>query len=497
MFRSTRNKKLKIDFWQSLVQGMAADGGLLVPEVLEPLPVKLLKDKVWWSKLTPSDISALLLGQFVPPNDITKSDLKVMMNRAHDFDLPLEKIGFDWVLRLDQGPTASFKDIAARALAELLECYSNKFNQSLDIIVATSGDTGVAVADAFGRSKHIRVTVLYPSYGVSVVQEKQMLHIHKLYENEQVIPIDGNFDQCQDVAKAIQAARGKKDVLGQTIGQINVSSANSINIWRLIPQMTQYFVSYAALVKKGEIDPGAEIVFAVPTGNVGHLMAGVYARELGLPVKKFIVGTNANNILANIVGSGVIKHRGFVETSAPSMDILDPSNLERLLDFAATKIGLTKALDFAGIKRAIKSAGDQKSIDLKPYGVTDKLLNYLQTLIWVEDVETDEEITAAMCLAAAKHKIVLEPHGATAYIATARARAKKVIGKNDQVVIFETAHPTKFPNALNLAVINSKIVHQHHVLKKLIKMDLKDFKKPKTEDPDPLMVARRMVELGV
>ena len=250
-----------------------------------------------------------------------------MIRKAHNFDLPLESLDKQtFVLRIDTGPTASFKDIAARSLAALLEEYCSKFKRVINIIVATSGDTGVAIADAFGGSKRVTVSILYPSGGVSEIQEKQMLQVDEQYKNIQSIPVSGNFDICQDIAKILQGARelvqanptkianfkceiqnklGKKlssaevEKIVDIVSTLNLSSANSINIWRLIPQMTQYFVAYKKLVEKKVIKPGQDIIFAVPSGNVGHLMAGLYARSAGLPVKGFVIGTNSNNVLAN------------------------------------------------------------------------------------------------------------------------------------------------------------------------------------------------------
>ncbi len=525
-FISTRNVENRIDFWQSLIQGMAHDGGLLIPERIPSLPKELLLKKKFWLDLDLSDISAVLLRSFIPSNEVSDSELIDMLKDAHNFEIPLEKFKASsiapnvWIARLDQGPTASFKDIAARALGKLIDLYCVKHNKFINIIVATSGDTGVAVADAFGGSKVVNVTVMYPADGVSEIQEKQMLTVHHTYPNEQVIPVKGNFDVCQDLAKLIQQARGldssaiKKlsddiesklgvrlqmaDLIEITKGvdTLNVSSANSINIWRLLPQMTQYFSSYAWLVKQGEIKPGEEIVFSVPTGNVGHLMAGIYAKELGLPIKLFIAGTNANNVLANIIGSGILKHRGFTKTSSPSMDILDPSNLERLLAYAATKISSDIKIDWQTMKRDIKLDPGLHGIDLTKYGVTQEMIQALQTLVWVEDVETDDEAYAMMRHVAQKENIILEPHGVTAFVGTLRARAKKVIQEQDKVVVFETAHPDKFPEALKAADLPKKKIKAHPRLTKIQKKSFSELKKPKTVNPDIGIVVALMKELS-
>lgn len=513
-FRSTRNKKLIVPFWQSIIQGMAEDGGLLVPNDLPKLPSDFFKHKKNLSRLTVSDVSFLMHRFFIPESDISDSELKKIMRVAHNFEIPLESLDdTTHILRIDRGPTASFKDVAARSLAQLIEKYCEVTKTPINILVATSGDTGVAIADAFGNSKYVSVTVLYPTDGVSEIQEKQMLEVHQKYSNEQVIPIKGNFDNCQDVAKILQSARyldsdkkisefikeaeiklknkiDKKEVqnISTLIKKLNLSSANSINIWRLTPQMTQYVVSYIELVRKNSIKPGEEIVISIPTGNVGHLMAGIYAKELGLPIKKFIVGTNANNILANIIGSGLVKHRRFVNTSSPSMDILDPSNLERLLSYAREKTNQKNEIDFAEMKYDIKKLTEEsRGIELSKYGVSEKSLELIQKLIWAEDVETDEEIYAMMQYISKTYHVILEPHGTTGLIATIRARSKNIISPKDHVVIFETAHPDKFPTALkNAGTIKLKRFN-HAVLERLKKIPLKKFNKPKSVDPKNLL----------
>lgn len=520
-FVSTRNAKQSVPFWESLVQGMADDGGLLVPARITPLHHTLLTDKKFWSSLTMSDISSILLRPFIPHDAVDDRELVAMLRLAHDFNIPLEKLdAHTWVARLDQGPTASFKDIAARALAKLLDRYCEKHGEHINIIVATSGDTGVAVADAFGNSPYVTVTVMYPTDGVSEVQEKQMLTVHHAYHNEQVIPMKGNFDTCQDIAKLIQQARGAKggalkklsqDIafkLGQklpdnTLAQmvhditaLNISSANSINIWRLLPQMTQYFASYAALVHTKTIRPGEEIVFAVPTGNVGHLMAGIYARDLGLPIKLFLAGTNANNILANVIDSGLLKHGAFTKTSSPSMDILDPSNLERLLIYVAQKDGADEHINMEQMKKDIKQPARGHDLDLKKYGVSERMLAELRAMIWVEDVETDDEVYAMMRHAAHTTHRILEPHGVTAFIATLRARAKEVITGKDTVVVFETAHPDKFPAAIAAAGIAKTNVPPHLVLQKLKKKNIASLKKSATLAPDIVRIVDQMKKLA-
>ena len=523
-FTSTRDKKLKIDFWQSIAQGVAPDGGLLVPTQLPKISRKLISDKKFWEKSRMSDLSTLLHRLFIPKSEISDFALQKMMHKAHNFDLPLESLDKQtFILRIDTGPTASFKDIAARSLAALLEEYCNKFKRVINIIVATSGDTGVAIADAFGGSSRVTVSILYPSGGVSEIQEKQMLQVDEQYENIQAIPISGNFDVCQDVSKILQGARelvhadnknitnfkceiqnklGKKlssalvEKIVKIVSTLNLSSANSINIWRLIPQMTQYFVAYKKLVEKKVIKAGDYIIFAVPSGNVGHLMAGLYARSVGLPVKGFVIGTNSNNVLANIIGSGTIKHHIFTKTSSPSMDILDPSNLERLLYMAAQNVGNHATIDFSTMKQDIKNNyAHDGVVSLSRYGVTQDMLRYLQNLIWAEDIETDEEIFAMMERVGRKYRLTMEPHGTTALVATIRARSKKAVKPEDVVVVMETAHPDKFPESLKEAHVEVAKNRKHKTLERLNKFSISKMGK-KTMPVDLLKIAQKIQKIA-
>ncbi len=367
------------------------------------------------------------------------------------------------------------------------------------------------------------MSILYPDGGVSEIQEKQMIDVGEKYKNVQAIPTKGNFDVCQDVAKILQVAReltgadektikkfieeiryklgikiSPKEVreLVNIIKDLHLSSANSINIWRLIPQMTQYFVAYSKMVQEKRIKVGEEIIFSVPSGNVGHLMAGLYAKSIGLPVKKFIVATNANNILANVIGSGNIKHHAFSKTSSPSMDILDPSNLERLLDFSGEKSKSKTKIDFVQMKQDIKMATNESTITLEKYGVTKNMISYLKNIIWAEDVETDDEVYSMMERIYRINKITLEPHGVTGVIANIRARAKQAVTLKDFVVVMETAHPDKFPTALKEAHVKVPSSQKHKVLDRLAKTPISKMKKPKAINVNLLEIAKKIKSIS-
>jgi len=520
IFGDTRSGE-SVSFFESVSAGLSSSGGLFMPK---EFPNVLKNIPGFFNEILPSlsmaQAATILHRLFISREDIDDDSLQKMMEEAYSFEIPVEKIDEQtFIARLDRGPTASFKDFAARSISRLLDKYSEVNNKTVNILVATSGDTGVAIADAFGGAKYITVTVLYPDNGVSEVQEKQMIAVGEKYKNVQVLPVKGNFDNCQDASKILQLMRDDSQNSGEIKNQIayklkqemtaedleklrgeiaslNLSSANSINIWRLIPQMLQYFVSYGELVKTGKIKDGEEAVFAVPTGNVGHIMAGIFAKELGLPICKFVIGTNANNIMANIIGSGVVKHKGFANTSAPSMDILDPSNLERLLYFAALKTGNKNSIQYEKMKKDIKSITSSDHISLFSYGVTEEMLEYLRDIIWAEDVETNEEIYAMMSYQYQKNKVVLEPHGVTAFIATVRAREKKALGSCDKVIIFETAHPDKFPQALLSAGLIGAEYSHHHELEKLSELKIEDMKKPETCEMDLFKITQKIKGLA-
>ncbi len=505
----------KKDMPGSLVNALRSDGALLVPSKFpEAFDEDFINEEL--PGMSVPEVSAHLMRRYIPREEVSDRELAEMMLAAHNFDIPLQNItGEDIVAWLDQGPTASFKDVAARAIAQLLEHWCEKNQTPKNIVVATSGDTGVAIADAFAGSKWVTVSVLYPTTGVSEVQEKQML---KAAENKniQVIPISGNFDKCQDIAKTllklmeleesntnhlIQVRRTVSEKLKQDISEaeaahliaeckkLNLFTANSINMWRLIPQMTQYFSAYAQMREKGDLKPGEKVAYAVPTGNVGHLMAGIYAMEMGLPVDQFIVGTNENNIVANFLNHGLIKHSGFKETDSPSMDILDPSNLERLLDYARMKADPSAVVDMAGIKRVIKEMEDAikklepgepmpEGVDVEKFGVTPKMLEFLRSFIYVKDTESREAMLDGIGIAHEKSegKVVLESHGSAGYNAGRSARADGFIEPDKKIVYLETAHPDKFPDVQEMSGIETNRSHER--LDELMDLDIADMNKP-------------------
>lgn len=560
---STRGD-LVIPFWDSTITGKDAIGGLPMLEEVVPYPQEYLNNL---EKYEDHEISAMVMRRYIPREDIADQDLLEMMKRAHNFGMPLEMLDLNtFVLRLDQGPTASFKDIAARALAELMEAYCAKHNKRIELIVATSGDTGVAIMNAFGGSKYISVTVVYPTEGVSEMQEKQMLDTMARFPNVQVQPIIGNFDNCQDQTILIQRIKnlgnnrqkiGYDDTeecrqirdqmrrkLGRTLDSdevlqeeintiddllrpINPGSANSQNKWRLVPQEYQYNIGIRNALRAGYIKKGEKVTYVIPSANVGHLTAGIMAMEAGLSIKKIVAATNANNILANLINHGVIRHPGFMNTEAPSMDIGDPNNYERILAFVSRKTGYTGKIDFVGMKNAITALDTKitkqrekikeiealnsftnpqetdrernvlaqmllETISIKDFGVTDEMMQYLQSIVHVEDVQSNEEMYAAMHFTKKTKNVVMEPHGITAKIATDRARFKGIIAKDDPVIMLETAHPDKFGDALKKAHIRVSKEQQHPKLEELKNKKLKHMNKPAALRKEDLVGVVRM-----
>jgi threonine synthase len=314
LFHSTNLMAPPVTFDQALLKGLAPDKGLFMPEFI---PHMSKEEIAALSNMEYHEIAYEIISRFlhgVIPND----ELKRIIKDAYDYDVPLEKVtDRKYVMRLDQGPTASFKDFAARMMGRLMQYYLKQNNRSLLILTATSGDTGSAIANAFYELDNINVAVLFPETEVTDRQRKQMTTLGK---NVKIISIDGKFDDCQALVKE---AFSDKD-----LDYLNLSSANSINIGRLVPQIVYYFYSYAKLRN----DTDEEIVFSVPSGNFGDMMGGVLAMKMGLPVKRFIIATNDNDEFPKYVRTGtydkIVPSKNCISSA---MNVGHPSNLARLV----------------------------------------------------------------------------------------------------------------------------------------------------------------------
>ena len=324
---STRNKDKVVSSSEAIIQGLAADGGLYTPQSLD--------QKVDLSsalKMNYLELAQYILSLFL--SDFSHEQIQQCVQDAYQNSFennevaPLCKYHDGWLMELWHGPTSAFKDVALTLLPHLLTAaYKNQNeNDLISILTATSGDTGKAAINGFADVKNTAITVLYPEIGVSDIQKRQMRT--SLGKNVEVIAVKGNFDDCQQIVKEAM----KNPVVLNACKHMKLSSANSINIGRLLPQIVYYFDSYTKLVKSGDIQLGDAVNFVVPSGNFGNILAGYLAKKLGLPVKKLVCASNSNNVLTEFIRTGSYNaNRAFIPTISPSMDILVSSNLERLL----------------------------------------------------------------------------------------------------------------------------------------------------------------------
>ena len=330
LYRSTRGDAVPYKASEAIIKGLCDDGGLFVPDRFPGLNTGL--DKL--AGMTYKETAYEVMKEFL--TDFTKEELLDCINRAYDdkFDdkeiAPLVKKGDQYFLELFHGKTIAFKDMALSILPHLLTTAmkKNKVDKEVVILTATSGDTGKAALAGFADVPGTRIIVFYPKGGVSRIQELQM--VTEKGKNTRVVGVNGNFDDCQTGVKAIfndEALRDELDKKG-----FKFSSANSINIGRLIPQVAYYVFAYGRMVKLGAIKAGESLNFVVPTGNFGNILAAYYAKQMGLPVGKLICASNENKVLYDFFKTGCYdRNRDFILTSSPSMDILISSNLERLI----------------------------------------------------------------------------------------------------------------------------------------------------------------------
>lgn len=330
LYKSTRNADKTVTASQAILKGLAEDGGLFVPTELPKLDVTMDELKT----MSYQETAYVVMKQFL--TDFTEEELKYCINSAYDskFDTeviaPLVKVGDTYHLELFHGATIAFKDMALSILPHLLTTAAKKNNVTKDIVIltATSGDTGKAALAGFADVPGTKIIVFYPKNGVSKVQELQM--VTQKGDNTSVVAIHGNFDNAQSGVKALFEDKELEKELSDAGYQF--SSANSINIGRLVPQVVYYVYAYAKLLENEEIENGEEINVTVPTGNFGNILAAYYAKQMGVPIAKLICASNENKVLFDFFKTGKYdRNREFVLTSSPSMDILISSNLERLI----------------------------------------------------------------------------------------------------------------------------------------------------------------------
>ena len=427
LYHSTRSENHRADSAQAVLEGLAPDGGLYMPQSIPSFDWKTCL------KSSSQDMATQILSALLP--DIP--DMKTLVNRAYTGkfeteDLtPTVSVGPFQVLELFRGPTSAFKDVALSMLPQLLTAAKDVKGVKEDILIltATSGDTGKAALEGFHDVPGIRICVFYPDGGVSEVQRAQM--VTQEGSNVTVCAVRGNFDDAQTGVKNIFAACQGKDL------SYRLSSANSINIGRLAPQIMYYFRSYRDLLDAGVISMGQEVNFSVPTGNFGDILAGYLAKLLGLPVGRLICASNANNVLTDFIRTGTYNRlRPLLKTTSPSMDILVSSNLERLLYLLSGDASLVSDL-----MRQLNQEGS--------YTVPAQLLEKIQSLFWAGccDDARAEEIMGRVYR---EFGYLCDPHTASGWAAAEDYVSST--GANRPMVVLSTASPYKFPAAVLKAI---------------------------------------------
>ena len=386
-FCSTNDSGIAVSFTEAVRRGIPADGGLYIPAAIPGCPGGFLRSIGALSFPEISfEVARIFLGGEIPD-----ADLGTIVGDAITFDAPLCRLDdVTAVLELFHGPTLAFKDFGARFMARVMAHIRRGDSEGYTVLVATSGDTGSAVASAFHGTPGASVVLLYPSGKVSQIQESQLT---SLTGNVTALEIDGTFDDCQRLVKQAFADRG-------IASRRNLTSANSINVARLLPQTFYYFNAFARLAER---DRG--VVFSVPSGNLGNLTAGLIAWKMGLPVKRFIAATNANDVFGRYLDTGVYAPGGALTTLSNAMDVGDPGNLPRILALFDGDIGALR-------KEVCASSC------------------------------TDDETRESIAEAFDRYGYVLDPHGAVGYFALGRYRAGSP-GPSTGIIL-ETAHPAKF-----------------------------------------------------
>lgn len=436
MYSSTRNDQVKFTASQAILKGLADDGGLFVPERIPSLDVTM--DEL--AGMSYQETAYAVMSKFF--TDFTEEEIKNCINKAYDskFDTeeiaPLVDADGAYYLELFHGPTIAFKDMALSILPHLLITSARKNNVKNDIVIltATSGDTGKAALAGFADVEGTKIVVFYPKNGVSPIQEKQM--VTQKGANTHVVGIKGNFDQAQTGVKQMfndSALGAELDAAGYQF-----SSANSINIGRLIPQVAYYVYAYANLYKNGVIAKDEKINVVVPTGNFGNILAAFYAKNMGLPIAKLICASNENKVLYDFFSTGTYdKNREFILTNSPSMDILISSNLERLIYRIAGN-------DVQKNKKLMTDLSTEGR-----YEITDEMKAQLAD--FYGDYASEEECAAAIRKLYEDTGYIIDTH--TAVASGVYAKYKAATGDTEtKTVIASTASPFKFTRSVMDAI---------------------------------------------
>ena len=438
LYKSTRSDNVTITASQAILKGLASDGGLFVPTQLPKLNVSLEE----LSKMSYKETAYAVMKEFL--TDFTEEELKSCIDKAYDskFDTeeiaPLVKAEGAYYLELFHGATIAFKDMALSILPHLLTTSAKKNNVKNEIVIltATSGDTGKAALAGFADVPGTRIVVFYPKGGVSPIQEKQM--VTQKGDNTFVVGIKGNFDQAQSGVKAIFGNKELEAEMDKAGFQF--SSANSINIGRLVPQVVYYVYAYAKLLANGEITDGEKINVVVPTGNFGNILAAYYAKNMGLPIDKLICASNDNKVLYDFFTTGIYdKNREFILTTSPSMDILISSNLERLI----YKIAGNDAAKNKELMTSLTTTGK--------YDITDDMRAELKD--FYGNYATEKETAEIIKDVYEKTGYIIDTH--TAVAAVVSRKYLRDTNDTNKLVIASTASPFKFTRSV-MNAINSK-----------------------------------------
>lgn len=476
-FESTRNKNIKCSASNAVINGIAEDGGLFVRKDIGNLKVDITQ---FYNK-SYKEMAKLILVSMLDdysPEEISECVEKAYTGKFSAKEItPVVKVGDDYILELFHGPTSAFKDMALSILPHLTTTALkiNNVNEKILILTATSGDTGKAALEGFKDVENIKILVFFPEEGVSKVQKKQMLSQEG--KNTYVYGIKGNFDDAQSGVKEIFTDPEIKAVLKKK--GYSLSSANSINIGRLVPQIVYYFFAYMNLAQRGDIELGEKVNFVVPTGNFGDILAGYYAELLGLPVNKLVCAANENNVLYDFIKTGTYdRNRPFHKTISPSMDILISSNLERLLYHLS---GNDNSY-IASLMKELKDTGK--------YSVNNRIKKELEKLFatgYTNDAQTKNCIKAVY----EKYNYLLDTHTAVAY--HVMEEFKNESGDSHKNIILSTASPYKFSGAVYEALFGKADTDDEFTVMELLE------KKTGTEVPANLknLKNKRDIHTGV
>ena len=450
LYLSTRGNQKPLNFYEAILQGIGNDGGLLIPDFdLEKKDLKSLQS------LNYVDMATEIISTFTPED--SKEEIRELCQQAYGNGLfpksvvPVEKAGDVFIAELFQGPTAAFKDMALSILPRFMTLSLKKKGEEREVMIlaATSGDTGKAALEGFKDVEGTCIKVFYPIDGVSSIQKQQM--VTQTGKNVDIIGIRGNFDDAQTAVKKALNSKELKELCDQH--HVFLSSANSINIGRLIPQIVYYFYSYMTLVNNQQIALGDEVNFTIPSGNFGNCLAGYIAKQMGLPIQKFIIASNQNNILTDFFNTGKYDaNREFYKTNAPAMDILVSSNLERLVYFLcqdATKV---------------KAYMDQLN-ETGVYEVDADIFKKVQENFqagWLNEKEVVQ--TIGDCYKETGY--LLDTHTAVGY--GVYKQYQKETNDSTKTILLSTASPYKFPQSVYQAV-SGTVLDEYDAIEALYK----------------------------